>query len=114
MDPGEDVSKILVESYRSHFTLYLNDNHRILRQVFFLVPRFGLSKKFLNTSDKLKQDWKLPPSKNFAFESDQAPNDLVELGIVAKNFVLFAHALFDYYNVLLPLTVLALAFDSLT
>lgn len=98
VDPGEDVSKILVESYRSHFTLYLNDNHRILRQVFFLVPRFGLSKKFLNTSDKFKQDWKLPPSKNFAFESDQAPNDLVELGIVAKNFVLFAHASSKYYK----------------
>ena len=52
----------------------------------------------MNTSDKLKQDWKLPPSKNFAFESDQAPNDLVELGIVAKNFVLFAHASSKYYK----------------
>ena len=98
VDPGEDISKILVESYRSHFTLYLNDNHRILRQVFFLVPRFGLSKKFLNTSDKFKQDWKLPPSKNFAFGSRQVPGDLIELGIDTKNYVLFAHASTNYYK----------------
>ena len=53
VDPGEDVSKILVESYRSHFTLhtshftlYLNDNHRILQQVFFLFPDSVCLKSF--------------------------------------------------------------------
>lgn len=49
----------------------------------------------------------LPPSKNFASGSRQVPGDLIELGIDAKNFVLFVHASTNYYKSRMSAPILA-------
>ena len=97
VESGADVSSVIVESYAPHFTLYLNDRHKFLRRVIYLVPKTGIEKIFINTSNKFNLGWSLKPARNFAFDSKQIPRDLKSLGIEPQNFVLFSHASKNYY-----------------
>ena len=98
VESGADVSSVIVESYAPHFNLYLNDRHKFLRQIFYLVPKSGIEKIFINTSNKYNLAWFLNPAKNFAFDSKQVPRDLKRLDIEPQNFVLFSHASKNYYH----------------
>ena len=98
IDPGESVSGILVKSYEPHFTLYLDDRRKFARLIAYLIPKSGLEKKYLNTSNKHMPGWLCPPSKNYLDHRTKVPLDLVNLDVNVDNFVLFAHASKNYYK----------------
>ena len=98
VDPGESVSNVLVNSYEPHFTLYLDDRKKFVRLIAYLIPKLGLEKKFVNTSDKFLQSWLYPPSKNYANSENRIPSDLAKMGIEKDNFVLFTHSSMRYYK----------------
>ncbi|MEI6096014.1 MAG: TIGR04372 family glycosyltransferase [Gammaproteobacteria bacterium] len=98
VDPGESVSNVLVKSYEPHFTMYLDDQKRIARLIAYLIPKSGLEKKFINTSDKFLPSWLYPPSKNYANTDNRVPSDLAEMGIEKGNFVVFTHPSKNYYE----------------
>ena len=98
VEPGEAVSKILVESYEPHFTLYLDDRKKFLRLIAYLIPKSGLEKKVITKSDKHINNWLRPPSKNFINLDNQLPPDLADFGIERENYVLFTHASKKYYE----------------
>lgn len=102
VDPGESVSNVLTKSYAPHFALYLDDRRKFLRQICYLIPKSGLEKRFINTSDKFLPSWLYMPSKNYADLKSPIPSDLKNLGIETGNFVLFAHASQNYYQSRLP------------
>ena len=102
VEPGEAVSDVLVKSYEPHFTMYLDDRRKFTRLIAYLIPKSGLEKRILNTSDKYLQSWLHPPSKNYANLDNQVPSDLAEMGIEKENYVLFAHASENYYKNQLP------------
>ena len=98
VDPGESVSGTLVKSYEPHFTLYLDDRRKFARLIAYLIPKSGLEKKYLNTSDKYKPGWQCPPSKNYLDHGTMVPSDLANMDVKVGNFVLFAHASKNYYK----------------
>ena len=98
IDPGESVSNVLVNSYEPHFTLYLDDRKKFVRLIAYLIPKSGLEKIFINTSNKFLQSWLLPPSKNYANSENRVPSDLAKMGIKKDNFVLFSHPSINYYK----------------
>jgi len=98
VDPGESVSDTLVKSYEPHFTLYLDDRRKFARLIAYLIPKSGLEKKYLNTSDKYKPGWQCPPSKNYLDHGQMVPSDLANMDVNVGNFVLFAHASKNYYK----------------
>ena len=103
VEPGEAVSKILVKSYEQQFTWYLDDRRKFLRLIAYLIPKSGLEKRFINTSDKFLPSWLYLPSKNYANLTNQTPSDLANMGIESGNYVLFAHASRNYYEARLSL-----------
>ena len=98
VDPGKSVNDVLVKSYKSHFTIYLDDKKKIFRLIAYLIPKSGLEKHFINTSNNFKPSWILKPSKNYANLENKLPADLSDIGIKKNNFVLFAHASKNYYK----------------
>ena len=98
VDPGESVSGTLVKSYEPHFTLYLDDRRKFARLIAYLIPKSGLEKKYLNTSDKYNPGWQCPPSKNYLDHGTMVPSDLANMDVKVGNFVLFAHASKNYYK----------------
>jgi hypothetical protein len=106
VDPGKSVSDVLVKSYEPHFSLYLDDRRKFARLIAYLIPKSGLEKQFINTSNKFSPGWLFPPSKNYANLENKLPADLADLGINKSNFVLFAHSSRSYYQPRLPLEYL--------
>lgn len=102
VNPGKSVSDIIVKSYEPHFTMYLDDRKKIFRLIAYLIPKSGLEKQFLNTSNKFLPSWLFQPSKNYANLGNKLPADLADLGIDKSNFVLFAHSSKNYYQSRLP------------
>lgn len=102
VDPGQSASDILVKSYEPHFTLYLDDRRKFVRLIAYLIPKSGLEKQFINTSNKFLPAWLFRPSKNYANLDNKVPADLADLGINKGNFVLFAHSSRSYYQSRLP------------
>ena len=98
VQPGEAVSDVLVKSYEAHFTFYLDDRRKFARLIAYLIPKSGLEKRFINTSDKYLHSWLYPPSKNYANPENQVLSDLAKMGIKKENYVLFAHASEKYYK----------------
>lgn len=98
VEPGEAVSGALVKSYEPHFTIYLDDRRKFARLIAYLIPKSGLEKKFINTSDKFLHSWLYPPSKNYANLDNQVPTDIAKMGIKKENYVLFAHPSRNYYK----------------
>jgi putative glycosyltransferase (TIGR04372 family) len=98
VEPGEGVSRVLVESYRPHFTLYLNDLHKFLRQVIYLVPKSGIEKLFIDTSRRHDAAWFFKPSRSYNTDSIPTPGDLQELDLEQNSFVLFASSSIRYYK----------------
>lgn len=98
VDPGASISDVLVKSYEPHFSLYLDDRRKFVRLIAYLVPKSGLEKKFINTSDKYLASWLRPPSKNYANLTNQLPSDLGKIGIKKHNYVLFVHGSKHYYQ----------------
>ena len=98
VEPGEAISDMIVKSYEPHFTLYLDDRRKFARLIAYLIPKSGLEKKFINTSDKFNKSWSFAPSTNYFNGLKQIPNDLRDLGIRPNNFVLFAHPSRNYYQ----------------
>ena len=98
VEPGEAVSGVLVKSYEPHFTMYLDDRRKFARLIAYLIPKSGLEKKFINTSDKFLHSWLYPPSKNYANLDNQVPSDIAKMGIKKENYVLFAHPSRNYYK----------------
>lgn len=98
VDPGESISNVLVNSYEPHFTLYLDDRKKITRLIAYLLPKPGLEKKYINTSDKFLKSWLYLPSKNYASIHNRVPSDLAKIGIEKDNFVLFTHPSMRYYK----------------
>lgn len=98
VEPGESVSNVLVKSYEAHFTVYLDDRRKFARLIAYLVPKSGLEKKYLNTSNKFLQTWLYPPSKNYASIENKTPFDLKQLGLDKQNFVIFAHSSRNYHE----------------
>ena len=98
VEPGEAVSDVLVKSYEPHFTMYLDDRRKFARLIAYLIPKSGLEKRFINTSDKYLHSWLYPPSKNYANLENQVPSDLMQMGIGRENYVLFVHASEKYYK----------------
>lgn len=98
IEPGNAVSEILVKSYTPHFTMYLDDRRKFMRLIAFLIPKSGLEKKFINTSDKYLESWLYPPSINYANLENQVPSDLARMGIEKENYVIFAHPSRNYYR----------------
>ena len=98
VEPGESVSDVLVESYEPHFTLYLDDRRKFARLIAYLIPKSGLEKRSITTSDKYLHSWLYPPSKNYANVKNQVPLDLAKMGIGNENYVVFAHASKSYYQ----------------
>ena len=96
VEPGEAVSDVLVKSYAPHFTMYLDDRRRFARLIAYLIPKAGLEKKFINSSDKFS--WFFPPSKNYAKIEKQVPTDLAKMGIKKENYVIFVHPSRNYYQ----------------
>ena len=106
VEPGEAVSDVLVKSYEPHFTLYLDDRRKFARLIAYLIPKAGLEKRFLNTSDKYLQSWLYPPSKNYANLENQVPSDIAKMGIKKENYVLFAYPSRNYYKTRVSSSVL--------
>ena len=102
VEPGEAVSDVLVKSYEPHFTMYLDDRRKFARLIAYLIPKSGLEKRFINTSDKYLPSWLYPPSKNYVNLENQVPSYLAKMGIKKENYVLFAHASENYYKNRLP------------
>lgn len=98
VDPGESVSKVLVKSYEPHFTMYLDDRRKFARLIAYLIPKSGLEKKYLNTSDKYMPGWRCLPSINYTNQMIGVPSDLATMDVSVGNFVLFAHASKNYYK----------------
>ena len=98
VEPGEAAKDLLVESYEPHFTMYLDDRRKFARLVTYLIPKSGIEKKFLNTSNKYDENWAFTPSISYSNRLKQIPKDLRDLGIRPKNFVLFAHPSRNYYQ----------------
>ena len=98
VEPGEAISDTIVKSYEPHFTMYLDDRRKFARLIAYLIPKSGLEKKFINTSDKFNRIWSFAPSTNYFNKLKQIPNDLRDLGIRPNNFVLFAHPSRNYYQ----------------
>ena len=65
VEPGEAISDMIVKSYEPHFTLYLDDRRKFARLIAYLIPKSGLEKKFINTSDKFNKSWSFAPSTNY-------------------------------------------------
>ncbi len=98
VEPGEAATKILVQSYEPHFTMYLDDRRKFVRQIAYLIPKSGLEKKMVTTSDKFDKNWATVPSTNYGNQLNQISNDLKNLGVRPQNFVLFAHPSAKYYR----------------
>ncbi len=98
VDPGQSVSDVLVKSCESHFDFYLDDRRKFLRLIAYLIPKSGLDKQFINTSNKFLSSWLLQPSINYSNLKNEIPADLADLGIKKSNFVLFAHSSRSYYQ----------------
>ena len=98
VEPGEAISDMFVKSYEPHFTMYLDDRRKFTRLIAYLIPKSGLEKKFVNTSNKHDKNWAFAPSINYFNRLKQIPNDLRDLGIRPQNFVLFAHPSRNYYQ----------------
>jgi len=98
VNPGESISGVLVNSYEPHFTMYLDDRKKLARLTAYLIPKSGLEKIFINTSDKFLPSWLYPPSKNYANTDNRVPSDLAKMGIEKDNFVLFSHPSINYYS----------------
>jgi len=98
VDPGESVSGTIVKSYEPHFTLYLDDRRKFIRLIAYLIPKSGIEKKYLTTSNKYMPGWRCPPSKNYLDHRTKVPSDLVNMDVNVGNFVLFAHASKNYYK----------------
>ena len=98
VDPGESVSNVLVKSYEPHFTMYLDDRRKFARLIAYLIPKSGLEKKYLNTSDKYIPGWRCLPSTNHVNQRMEVPSDLATMDVSVGNFVLFTHASKNYYR----------------
>lgn len=98
VEPGAAVSDVLVKSYEPHFTTYLDDRRKFARLIAYLIPKSGLEKKFINTSDSFLPSWLHLPSKNYANLENQVPSDLMQMGIGRENYVLFVHPSINYYQ----------------
>ena len=98
IEPGAAVSDVLVKSYEPHFTLYLDDRRKFARLVAYLIPKSGLEKRFINTSNNFLPSWRYPPSKNHVNQGNQVPSDLTKIGIGKENYVLFVHGSRNYYQ----------------
>jgi putative glycosyltransferase (TIGR04372 family) len=98
VDPGESVSNVLVKSYEPHFTMYLDDRRKFARLIAYLIPKSGLEKKYLNTSDKYILGWRCPPSINYINQRIDVLSDLANMDVSVGNFVLFTHASKNYYK----------------
>ena len=98
VEPGEAVSDVLIKSYEPHFSMYLDDRRKFARLIAYLIPKSGLEKIFINTSDKYKQSWRYPPSTNYANIENQIPLDLAKMGFAKENYVIFVHPSRNYYQ----------------
>ena len=98
VEPGESVSDVLVKSYAPHFTMYLDDRRKFARLIAYLIPKSGIEKRFLNTSNNFWPSWIYPPSKNYVNPENQVPTDLAKMGIGKENYVLFVHPSINYYQ----------------
>ena len=107
VEPGAAVSDVLVKSYEPHFTMYLDDRRKFARLIAYLIPKSGLEKRFINTSDKYLPSWLYPPSKNYVNLENQVPSDLAKMGIGRENYVLFVHPSRRYYRERLSATTLS-------
>ncbi len=107
VDPGESVSDVLVKSYEPHFTMYLDDRKKFIRLIIYLIPKFGLEKRFIDTSNKFLPSWLYQPSKNYSNLENKLPADLADMGINKGNFVLFAHASKKYYEARFSLKIMS-------
>ena len=107
VEPGKAVSDVLVKSYEPHFTMYLDDRRKFARLIAYLIPKSGLEKKFINTSDSFLPSWLHLPSKNYANLENQVPSDLMQMGIGKENYVLFVHPSRRYYQERLSPTILS-------
>ena len=107
IDPGESVSDVLVKSYEPHFTMYFDDRKKFIRLIVYLIPKFGLEKKFIDTSNKFLPSWLYQPSKNYSNLENKLPTGIADMGVNKGNFVLFAHASKKYYEARFSLKIMS-------
>jgi putative glycosyltransferase (TIGR04372 family) len=102
VNPGENISDVLRDSYAPHFSLYLDDRHKFGRLIAYLVPQKGIKKYYLTGKREFDSGWNHPPSKNYFSMGLQVPNDLKIFDIEAQNYALFVHGSNNYYQKRFP------------
>ena len=98
IEPGGMITRTLTDSYSPNFSIYLDDRKKFIRLVTYLIPGRGIEKKTITPNNKLKVSWTLPPSSLHAFEQNDTPDELKELGIKSQSFVLLASPSRKYYE----------------
>ena len=102
INPGENISDVLRNSYEPHFSLYLDDRQRFVRLIAYLIPEKGIKKIYLTGKREFDSGWNYPPSKNYVNQGLKVPNDLKKFDIEVKNYALFVHGSSNYYQKRFP------------
>jgi len=94
VNPGGSFNFVFESSYRKHFDYYLDDDHKFIRLVFFLLPSFLVNKKKIDPQTfQYSRLWMLKP-----IESDYCGNIFSEIGLTRGNFVCIGHPSLKYYK----------------
>ena len=102
IDAGSIVNLELTEIYESHFSLYLDDRKKFLRDICALIPRLGIESSTLGFPN-FDSNWDLLPAKKIGQARFSIPSRAIEdLGIERFKFVVFSHPSVDYYKEFAP------------